>query len=43
MLVTGPGRWQLSEAHVFQLFAPSMGARMDMSIYKTLHELCLGC
>ena len=43
MLVTGPGRWRLSEAPVFQLFAPPVKARMDASRYKTFHKLCLGC
>lgn len=43
MLVTGPGRWQLSEAPVFQLFAPPVKARMDVSRYKTFYKLCLGC
>jgi hypothetical protein len=33
MLVTGPGRWQLSEAPVFQLFEPPMEARMYASKY----------
>lgn len=27
MLVTGPGRWQFSEAPVFQLFVPPHGGQ----------------
>lgn len=36
MLVTGPGRWQLSEAPVFQLFAPPVEARINASKYKKI-------
>lgn len=38
MLVTGPGRWKLSEAPVFQLFAPPMEARMDENGYKKIPQ-----
>lgn len=42
MLVTGPGRWKLSEAPVFQLLAPPMEAKVDVSRYKKFHKLYLG-
>lgn len=38
MLVTGPGRWELSEAPVFQLFAPPVEARMNASKYKKIAQ-----
>lgn len=42
MLVTDPGRWKLSEAPVFKLFALLMEARMDVRRCKKFHKLWLG-